>query len=116
MKVLKDADDLFLAMNRKRQEYGRIVSNSSGQGAVEAMGQAIAYHEIVIMVGSIILDHNFTEYDLKRVRDYVAHAEKRLKLYEDFSGCDCEAWLTRGRAEGAAWALKEIEKRMEKEP
>lgn len=29
MKVLKDADDLFLAMNRKRQEYGRIVSNSS---------------------------------------------------------------------------------------
>lgn len=27
MKVLKDADDLFLAMNRKRQEYGRIVSN-----------------------------------------------------------------------------------------
>lgn len=80
------------------------------------MGQAIAYHEIVIMVGSIILDHNFTEYDLKRVRDYVAHAEKRLKLYEDFSGCDCEAWLTRGRAEGAAWALKEIEKRMEKEP
>lgn len=87
MKVLKDGDDLFLAMNRKRQEYGRIVSNSSGQGAVEAMGQAIAYHEIVIMVGSIILDHNFTEYDLKRVRHYVAHAEKRLKLYEDFLGC-----------------------------
>lgn len=112
MKVLKDADDLFLAMNRKRSEYGRIVSNSSGQGMAEAMGQAIANREIVIMVGSIILDRNFTEYDLKRVRDYIAHAEKRLKSYENFSGCDCEPWFTRGRVEGAAWALKEIEKRM----
>lgn len=116
MQVLKDPDDLFRAMNRKRQEYGRIVSNSSGQGAAEAMGQAIANCEIVIMVGSIILDHNFTEYDLKRVRDYIAHAEKRLKLYEDFSDCDCEVWRARGRVDGAAWALKEIEKRMEKEP
>lgn len=112
MKVLKDADDLFLAMNRKRSEYGRIVSNSSVQGRAEAMGQAIANHEIVIMVGSIILDRNFTEYDLKRVRDYIAHAEKRLKSYENFSGCDCEPWFTLGRVEGAAWALKEIEKRM----
>ena len=112
MKVLKDADDLFLAMNRKRSEYGRIVSNSSGQGRAEAMGQAIANHEIVIMVGSIILDRNFTEYDLKRVRDYIAHAEKRLKSYENFSGCDCKPWFTRGRVEVAAWALKEIEKRM----
>ena len=61
MKVLKDPDDLFLAMNRKRQEYGRIVSNSSSQGAAEAMGQAVANHEIVIMVGSITLDRDFTE-------------------------------------------------------
>lgn len=116
MKVLKDPDDLFLAMNRKSQEYGRIVSNSSGQGADEVMGQAIANHEIVIMVGSITLDRDFTEYDLKRVRDYIAHAEKRLKSYENFSGCDCESWFTRGRVEGAAWALQEIEKRMEEEP
>ena len=113
MKILKDPDDLFRAMNRKRQEYGRIVSNSSGQGATEAMGQVDANHEILIMVGSIILDRNFTEHDLKRVRDYIAHAEKRLKSYENFSGCDCEQWFTRGRVEGAAWALKEIEKRME---
>lgn len=112
MKVLKDPDDLFRAMNRKRQEYGQIVSNSSGQGEVEAMGQAIAYHEIMIMVGSIVLDRNFTEYDLKRVRDYVVHAEKRLKSYEEFSGCDCKTWFTRGRVEGAAWALQEIEKRI----
>lgn len=112
MKVLKDPDDLFRAMNQKRQEYGQIVSNSSGQGVAEAMGQAIANHEIVIMVGSIVLDRNFTEYDLKRVRDYVVHAEKRLKSYEEFSGCDCETWFTRGRVEGAAWALQEIEKRM----
>lgn len=112
MKVLKDPDDLFLAMNRKSQEYGRIVSNSSGQGADEVMGQAIANHEIVIMVGSITLDRDFTEYDLKRVRDYIAHAEKRLKSYENFSGCGREQLFTRGRVEGAAWALQEIEKRM----
>lgn len=61
MKALKDPDDLFLAMNRKRQEYGRIVSNSSSQGETEAMGQAIANREIVIMVGSITLDRDFTE-------------------------------------------------------
>lgn len=117
MKVLKDPYDLFRAMNRKRQEYGRIVSNSSGQGAGEAMGQTIANHKIVIMVGSIILDRNFTEYDLKQVRDYIAHAEKRLKLYEDFSDFSCyEALLALGRVEGAAWAMEEIEKRIEEEP
>ncbi len=112
MKVLKDSDDLFRAMNRKRWEYGRIVSDSSGQGSAEAMGQVIANHKITIMVGSIVFERDFTEYDLERVRDYIARAEKKLKLYEDFSDCDCEAWFTRGRAEGAAWALQEIEKRM----
>lgn len=112
MKVLKDPDDLSRAMNRKRQEYRRIVSNSSSQGEAEAMGQAIANHEIAIMIGSIILDHNFTEYDLKRVHDYIARAEKRLKLHENFSDCDCEPWFTRGRVDGAAWALQEIEKRI----
>lgn len=113
MKVLKDPDDLFLAMNRKKQEYGRIVSNSSGQGAAEAMGQVIANNKITIMVCSIVFERDFTEYDLERVRDYIARAVKKLKMYEEFSDCDCEAWFTRGRAEGAAWALQEIEKRME---
>ena len=114
MKVLKDPDDLFRAMNRKRSEYGRIVSNSSGQGETEAMGQAVANHEIVIMVGSITLDRDFTEADMERPREYADRAERVAERYD---GCEnVEAWLARGRVEGAAWALQEIEKRMEEEP
>lgn len=114
MKVLKDPYDLFRAMNRKEREYEREIDDASdGARAAKATGLVMAVRHISILVGSITLDRDFTKRDMKRVRDYVNQVVKRLNLYEDFS---CyEALLALGRVEGAAWALKEIEKRMEEE-
>lgn len=112
MKVLKDPASLFRAMNRKEREYQRAIDDASDVAkAAKAAGQGIAVRHISILVGSITLDRDFTECDMKRIRDYTNHTGKRLKLHEDSTYY--EAWLARGRAEGAAWALKEIEKRME---
>lgn len=115
MKVLKDSYDLFRAMNRKEREYQRGIDDASdGARAAKATGLVMAVRHISILVGSITLDRDFTKRDMKRVRDYVNQVVKRLNLYEDFS---CyEALLALGRVEGAAWALKEIGKRMEEEP
>lgn len=110
MKVLKDPYDLFRAMHRKRLEYERDLDDASGVARAKAAGRAMAVRYILILVGSITLDRDFTKRDIKRVRDYVNQVVKRLNLYEDFS---CyEALLALGRVEGAAWALKEIEDRM----
>lgn len=95
MKVLKDPDDLFRAMNRKEREYQRAIDDASDDARAKAVGRAMAVRYISILVGSITLDRDFTEADMERLRENV------------------EAWLARGRVEGAAWALKEIEKRME---
>lgn len=112
MKVLKDSFDLFLAMNRKEHECQQAIGDAGNViRAAKATGREMAVRYISILVGSITLDRDFTECDMKRVRNYTNHTVKRLKLYEDSSYY--EAWLARGRAEGAAWALKEIKKRME---
>ena len=95
MKALKDPDDLFRAMNRKEREYQRAIDDASDVARAKAVGRAMAVLHISILVGSITLDRDFTEADMERLLE------------------DVEAWLARGRVEGAAWALKEIEKRME---
>ena len=47
---------------------------------------------------------------MERPREYADRAERVAERYD---GCEnVEAWLARGRVEGAAWALQEIEKRM----
>ena len=46
------------------------------------------------------------------VYEYAANTKRSAREYGD----PWETWYMKGRAEGAAWALKEIEKRMEEEP
>lgn len=115
MKVLKDPYDLFRAMNRKAREYQRGIDNASdGARAAKATGLVMAVRHISILVGSITLDRDFTEADMERVREYADRKEMVAERYGDRE--NVEAWLARGRVEGAAWALQEIEKRMEEEP
>lgn len=111
MKVLKDPYDLFRAMNRKECEYQRGIDDISGVVRAKAVGRAIAVLRISILVGSITLDRDFTEADMERVREYADRKERVAERYDDRE--NVEAWLARGHVEGAAWALKEIEKRME---
>lgn len=112
MKVLKDPDDLFRAMNRKEREYERAIDDASDVARAKAAGSAIAVRHISILVGSITLDRDFTEADMERLRWYANREERIAERYDDRE--ILEAGLARGRVEGAAWALKEIEKRMEK--
>lgn len=115
MKVLKDPCDLFRAMNRKEREYQRGIDDASDDArAAKAAGRATAVLRISILVGSITLDRDFTEADMERVREYADRKERVAKRYGDRE--NVEAWIARGRVEGAAWALKEIEKRTEEEP
>lgn len=111
MKVLKDPASLFWAMNRKECEYQRGIDDISGVVRAKAVGRAIAVLRISILVGSITLDRDFTEADMERVREYADRKERVAERYDDRE--NVEAWLARGHVEGAAWALKEIEKRME---
>lgn len=110
MKVLKDGFDLFLAMNRKEGEYQRAIDDASDIARAKAVGSAMAVLHISILVGSITLDRDFTEADMEGLREYADRKERVAERYDDRE--NVEAWLARGRAEGAAWALQEIEKRM----
>lgn len=110
MKVLKDPDDLFRAMNRKEREYQRAIDDASDVARAKAVGRAMAVLQISILVGSITLDRDFTEADMERPREYADRAERGAGRYDDCE--NIEAWIARGCVEGAAWALQEIEKRM----
>lgn len=114
MKVLKDPASLFGAMNRKVLEYKRALDDASDVARAKAAGRATAVLRISILVGSITLDRDFTEADMERVREYADRKERVAERYGDRE--NVEAWIARGCVEGAAWALKEIEKRMEEEP
>ena len=114
MKVLKDPDDLFRAMNRKERKYQRTIDDASDVARAKAVGRAMALLHTSILVGSITLDRDFTEADIERLREYADREERVAERYDDRE--NVEAWLARGCVEGAAWALQEIEKRMEEEP
>lgn len=111
MKVLKDPDDLILAMHRKRLEYERDIGDADDVTRAKAAGCVIAVVHILTLVSAITFSRDFTEADMERPREY---ADREERVAERYDGCEnVEAWLARGRVEGAAWALQEIEKRME---
>lgn len=111
MKVLKDPDDLILAMHRERVEYERAIGDADDVARAKAAGYVIAVSHILILVSAITFSRDFTEADMERPRKYADLEERVAERYDDRENVD--AWLARGRAKGAAWALKEIEKRME---
>ena len=111
MKVLKDPDDLILAMHRKKLEYERAIDDADDVARAKAAGCAIAVFHVLMLVSATTFSRDFTEADMERPREYADLRERVAEQYGDRE--DVEAWLARGRAEGAAWALKEIEKRME---
>lgn len=111
MKALKDANQVLQIMNRKLDElqkkfyetedkleeaeiYGQKASISCVKNHIRC---AIEYH------------HRFDGSVLAGVYKYAADAKKSAREYGD----SWDTWYMKGRAEGAAWALKEIEKRME---
>ena len=113
MKVLRDPGQVLEIMSRKLNELRKKFDEADGDGATEISGQESAIINIAGNIRHAIEDHGcFGADDMKCVYDYVDDAKENAHEYRN----PRDTWFMKGRAEGAIWALKEIEKRMEEEP
>lgn len=112
MKVLKNQGQVLQIINRKLNELRKKFDEADGEEALEISG-----HEVSIICVknhircAIEYHHRFDESDMAGVYKYAADTKRSAREYSN----PRDTWFMKGRAEGAAWALKEIEKRMEKE-
>lgn len=118
MKVLKDADKVLHIMDAKLDELHKKFDEADEDDAAEISGQEVAIIRIAGYIRHAIEDHGYFGHDYLGVKDmvyvyeYVAAAKEKFREY----GNPRDTWFMKGRAEGATWAMKEIEKRMEGEP
>ncbi|MCI6916563.1 MAG: hypothetical protein MR760_04230 [Dialister sp.] len=113
MKVLKDPDQVLHIMYAKLDELHKKFDEAEGNDAAEISGQEDAIGSITFHINYAIEDHGyFGVEDMACAYEYVDDAKG--KDYEHPNPRD--TWFMKGIAKGAAWALKEIEKRMEEEP
>lgn len=113
MKVLKDPDQVLQIMNRKLKALHKRFDEAGEKEAAEISGQEVAIIDIVGQVRHAIEDHGyFGVEDMACVYEYVDNTKEKDHEYSN----PRDTWLMKGLAEGAAWALQEIEKRMEKKP
>lgn len=110
MKVLKDPDKVLQIMNKKMNQLHKKFDEAGCEEASRISGQEIAIICVRGYIQCALNGHRgFNEDDMACVYEYVAN--KRKAAYECSNPWDI--WLMKGRAEGAAWAMREIEKRME---
>lgn len=110
MKVLKNQGQVLQIINRKLNELRKKFDEADGEEASEISGQEVAIIDVAGHIRHAIEDHGyFGVEDMARVYEYVDDAKE--KDYEHRNPRD--TWFMKGLAKRAAWALKEIEKRME---
>lgn len=113
MKVLKDADKVLQILNAKLDELHKKFDEAGEKEAAEISGQEIAIIRIAGYIRHAIEDHGyFGVEDMVCVYEYVADAKEKFREYDN----PRDTWFMKGRAKGAAWAMQEVEKRMEEEP
>lgn len=118
MKVLRDVDQVLHIMDAKLDELHKKFDEAGEKEAAEIGGQEVAIIRIARHIRHAIEDHGYFGHDYLGVRDmvcvyeYVADARGKFREY----GNPIDTCFMKGRAEGATWAMKEIEKRMEREP
>ena len=113
MKVLKDPDQVLQIMNRKLKALHKRFDEAGEKEAAEISGQEVAIIDIVGQVRHAIEDHGyFGVEDMACVYEYVDNTKEKDHEYSN----PRDTWFMKGRAKGAAWALKEVKKRMEGEP
>lgn len=112
MKVLKDLDQVLHIMDAKLDElHKRFVEAGVGE-STEISGQESAIISVAGHIRHALEDHGyFGVEDMACVYEYVDDAKEKDHEYRNPS----DTWFMKGLAEGAAWALKEIEKRAEEE-
>ena len=113
MKVLKDPGQALQIINRKLNELHKKFDEADEKEATETSGQESAIIRIAGYIRYAVEDHGyFGVEDMARVYEYVDDAKENAHEYRN----PRDTWFMKGRAEGAAWAMKEIEKRIEEEP
>lgn len=111
MKVLKDPDQVLQILNRKLNDLRKKFDEAEGNEASEISGQEIAIIDIAGQVRHAIEDYGYFGVGaMEWVYEYVADAEGEANKYHRNPR---DAWFMKGLAKRAAWALQEIEKRME---
>lgn len=113
MKVLKDPDQVLQIMDRKLDELHKRYIEADGKEATEIGGQEAGIIRIARHIRHAVEDHGyFGVEDMACVYEYVDDAKEKDHEYRN----PRDAWFMKGLAKGAAWAMQEIEKRMEEEP
>ena len=113
MKVLKDPNQVLHIMDAKLNELQKKFDEADEEEATEIGGQEVAIIDIAGHIRHAIEDHDyFGVEDMACVYEYVDDAKENAHEYRN----PRDTWFMKGRAEGAAWAMKEIEKRIEEEP
>ena len=113
MKVLKDPGQVLEIMSRKLKMLHKRFVEADGEKATEISGQESAILSVQRHICYALADRGyFGVEDLAYVCDYVDDAKEKDHEYSN----PRDTWFMKGRAKGAAWALQEIEKRMEEEP
>lgn len=113
MKVLKDADQVLHIMDAKMDELHKRFLEADEKEASEISGQEVSVSSIAGHIRHAIEDHDyFGVEDMACVYEYVDNTKEKDHEYSN----PRDTWFMKGLAEGATWALKEIEKRMEGEP
>lgn len=113
MKVLKDPGQVLHIMDAKLDELHKKFDEADGEEASEISGQESAIISVAGHIRHAIEDHDyFGVEDMACVYEYVDNTKEKDHEYSN----PRDTWFMKGLAEGAAWAMKEIEKRMEEEP
>ena len=113
MKVLKNQGQVLQIINRKLNELRKKFDEADGEEASEISGQEVAIIDIAGHIRHAIEDHGyFGVEDMECVYEYVDDAKENAHEYRN----PRDTWFMKGLAKRAAWAMQEIEKRMEEEP
>lgn len=113
MKVLKNPDQVLQIMNRKLDELRKKFDAADGEEASEISGQEVAIIDIAGYIRHAVEDQGyFGVEDMTCVYAYVDDAKEKAHEYRN----PRDTWFMKGLAKRAAWAMQEIEKRMEEEP
>lgn len=112
MKVLKDVDKVLHIMDAKLNELHKRFDEAGEKEDAEISGQEVAIIDIAGHIRHAIEDHDyFGVEDMACVYEYVDDAKEKDHEYRN----PRDTWFMKGLAKRAAWAMQEIEKRMEEE-
>lgn len=113
MKVLKDPDQVLQVMDAKLDELHKKPPETDWKEAAKISGQEDAIGTIAWHIRHALESHGyFGVEDMECVCELIDDVKEEHHEYRN----PRDPWFMEGFVKGAAWAMQEIEKRMEEEP